>query len=159
MVNSSALIWKPPARLSPKLGHRINSSGNWRTSSHTFLGCCSSWLLINNFKISIFFRDCSVIVIKASNKSFDVIGVSEIWYSENSPIVTNIDILGYKLYSTKLLSQNGRVGLYFKYSINSINRVDLNYQYHDLQTIGIETEAIYEMNLFFAVFTDILTLQ
>ena len=71
------------------------------------------------------------------------------WHSENSPIITNIDIPGYTLYSTKSLSQNGGVGLYVKSPINSINRVDLNHQCYDFETIWIETEALNEKNLLF----------
>ena len=68
------------------------------------------------------------------------------WHSENSAIVTNIDIPGYALYSTKSLSQNGGIGLYFKSSINSINRVDLNYQCYDFETIWIEIEVLNAKN-------------
>ena len=33
--------------------------------------------------------------LQASKKSFDVIGVSEMWHGENNPILTNISINGY----------------------------------------------------------------
>ena len=71
------------------------------------------------------------------------------WHSEKSPIVTNIDIDGYAFYSPKSLSQNGGVGLYIKSSINSINRVDRNYQCNDFETIWIETGVLSDKNLLF----------
>ena len=90
-----------------------------------------------------------IISLGASNNSFDVIGVSEIWHSEKRPIVTNIDIDGYIFCSTKSLSQNGRVGLYVKSCINSIDRVDLNHQCDDFETVWIETEVLNDKNLLF----------
>lgn len=39
-------------------------------------------------------------------KSCDIIGVSEIWSSEQSKMLTNIDISGYKFYDTFSTSQN-----------------------------------------------------
>ena len=71
-------------------------------------------------------HDDLIFLLGASNKSFDVIGVSEIWHSEKHPIITNVDIDGYTFYSTKSFSQNGGVGLYVKSSINCPKRFDLN---------------------------------
>ena len=85
-------------------------------------------------------------LLKAASESLGVIEVSEMRHSENSPIITNIDIPGY---STKSLSQNGGVGLYAKSFINSINRVDLNYHCYDFETIWIETKALDEKNQLF----------
>jgi len=61
-----------------------------------------------------------------SKESFGVIGVSEIWSSEQSKILTNIDISGYKFYETSSTSQNGGVGLYVKTNLNSRSCDDLN---------------------------------
>ena len=95
------------------------------------------------------YHDDLIFLLVASNKSFDVIGVSEIWHSEKRPIVTNIDIDGYIFYSSKSLSQNGGVGLYVKTSINSMERADLNHQCDDFETIWIETDVLNDKNLLF----------
>ena len=57
------------------------------------------------------------------------------WHPEKSPVVTNVDINGYILFTTESLSQNGGVGIYVKSSINSIDRIDLNYKCYDFETV------------------------
>ena len=94
-------------------------------------------------------HDDLISLLGASNESFDVMGVSEIWHSEKRPIITNVDIDGYTFYSTKSLSQNGGVGLNVKSSINCTKRVDLNHQCDDFGTIWIETEILNDKNLLF----------
>ena len=48
------------------------------------------------------------------NVKFDVVGVSETWDSIKYPVSTNVNISGYRFFSTKSKSQNGGVGLYIK---------------------------------------------
>ena len=43
--------------------------------------------------------------------NLDVIGVSEIWHSNDNPISSNVDIPGYTFFKTKSVTQNGGVGL------------------------------------------------
>ena len=92
-------------------------------------------------------HDDLISLLGASNKSFDVIWVSEIWHSEKRPIITTVDIDGCTFYSTKSFSQNGGVGLYVKSSINCTKRVDLNHQCDNFETIWIETEILNDKNL------------
>ena len=49
-----------------------------------------------------------------TNLNLDVIGVSEIWHSNDNPISSNVDIPGYTLFKSSSASQNGGVGLYIK---------------------------------------------
>ena len=85
--------------------------------------------------------------LQASKKSFDVIGVSEMWHGENNPILTNININGYKFFTTKSLTQNGGVGLYVKASIISSLRNDLNSSCESFETIWVEIEIKNDKNL------------
>ena len=80
-------------------------------------------------------HDELVSLLHASKKSFDVIGVSEIWHGGNHQIFTNINIDNYNFFATKSLSQNGGVGLYAKASLMSSIRNDLNSNGESFKTI------------------------
>ena len=73
-----------------------------------------------------------------TNLNPDVIGVSEIWHSNDNPISPNVDIPGYTLFKTSSISQNGGVGLYIKNSLNFNPRVDLDSCSDDFETIWVE---------------------
>ncbi len=79
----------------------------------------------------------------------DVIGVSEIWDSDNHPITTNVDIPGYTLYKTSSSSQNGGVGLYIKSSLTAIHRNDLNISNSDFETVWVEIDNKKSKNMLF----------
>eukprot|EP00794_Sanderia_malayensis_P020796 gene20796-22836_t len=46
--------------------------------------------------------------------NLDVIGVSEIWHSNDNPISSNVDISGFAFFKTSSLTQNGGVVLGFE---------------------------------------------
>ena len=92
-------------------------------------------------------HDELISLLQASKKSFDVIGVSEMWHGENNPILTNINIDDYNFYNLKSLSQNGGVGLYVKASLISSIRNDLNSNCENFETICVEIELKNEKNL------------
>ena len=75
-----------------------------------------------------------------TNLNPDVIGVSEIWHSNDNPISSNVDIPGYTLFKSSSTSQNGGVGLYIKNSLTSNPRVDLDSCSDDFETIWVEIE-------------------
>ena len=79
----------------------------------------------------------------------DVIGVSEIWHSDNKPICTNVDIPGYTFYKTSSSSQNGGVGLYTKSTLNSVLRQDLSYSTADFETVWVEVDNKKDKNMLF----------
>ncbi|MCP4484382.1 MAG: endonuclease/exonuclease/phosphatase family protein [Flavobacteriaceae bacterium] len=80
-------------------------------------------------------------LLSSLDKQFDVIGVSEMWHSEENPILTNINIYGYQFFHTKSLSQNGGVGLFVKSTLCSNDRDDLNCQCEEFETIWIEIDT------------------
>jgi len=84
-----------------------------------------------------------------SKESFDVIGVSELWSSEQSKILTNIDISGYKFYDTSATSQNGGGGLYIKTNLTSRSCNDLNLICNGFETIWVEIDNKNSKNLLF----------
>ena len=84
-----------------------------------------------------------------AEKSFDIIGVSEIWNSEQNEIRTNVDISGYKFYDTSSTSQNGGVGLYVKTTLNSRTCDDLNFKCNGFETIWVEIDNKYSKNFLF----------
>ena len=79
----------------------------------------------------------------------DVIGVSEIWHSDNHPITTNVDIPGYSFYKTSSSSQNGGVGLYVKSFLTAIPMNDLNISNSDFETVWIEIDSNKSKNMLF----------
>jgi len=85
----------------------------------------------------------------AAKKSFDIIGVSEIWSSEQNKVLTNIDISGYKFYDTSSTSQNGGVGLYVKTNLNSKSCDDLNFKCNGFENIWVEIDNKNSKNLLF----------
>ena len=79
----------------------------------------------NNIGSIFCHRDEPVNLCIQTQKSFDIIGVSETWNSVQSEIVVDMDINGYKRCDIRSLSQNGGVGLYVKSSLSSSKRDDL----------------------------------
>ena len=73
-----------------------------------------------------------------TNLNLDVIGVSEIWHSNDNTISSNVDILGYTFYKTSSFTQNGGVGLYIKNSLTSNPRIDLDSSTDDFETVWVE---------------------
>ena len=76
-----------------------------------------------------------------------MIGVSEIWHSNDNPISSNVDILGYTFFKTSYLSQNGGVGLYIKGSLTSKPRIDLDSCIEGFETVVRKHEASLEDTL------------
>ena len=106
-------------------------------------------ILHTNIRSLSLHHDELVSLTDLSKKSFDIIGVSEMWHSVQNPIVTNIDIEGYKFYKTKSLSQNGGVGLYVKTSLISTPCNELSFKCKEFETIWVEIEVKDKKNLFF----------
>lgn len=73
-------------------------------------------ILHTNIRSRTHHHDESISLAALSKKSFHVIGVSEIWDSIKNPIMSNINIPGYRFFKTTSLRQNGDTGLYIKYS-------------------------------------------
>ena len=73
-----------------------------------------------------------------TNLNLDVIGVSEIWHSNDNPISSNVEIPGYTFYKTSSCSQNGGAGLYIKNSLTSNPRIDLDSSTDDFETVWVE---------------------
>ena len=70
----------------------------------------------------------------------DVIGVSEIWHSNDNPISSNVEIPGYTFFKTKSVTQNGGVGLYIRDSLTYNPRIDLDSCTDDFETVWVEIE-------------------
>ena len=81
-----------------------------------------------------------------TNLNIDVIGVSEIWHSNDNPISSNVDIPGYTFLKTKLVTQNGGVGLYIRDSLTSNPRIDLDICTDDFETVWVEIENTSDKN-------------
>ena len=73
-----------------------------------------------------------------TNLNLDVIGVSEVWHSNDNPILSNVEIPGYTFYKTSSCSQNGGAGLYIKNSLTSNPRIDLDSSTDDFETAWVE---------------------
>ena len=81
-----------------------------------------------------------------TNLNPDVIGVSEIWHSNDNPIISNIDISGYTFLKTKSVTQNGGVGLYIKDSLTFNPRNDLQSCTNEFETVWVEIENTNDKN-------------
>ena len=92
-----------------------------------------------------------------TNLNPDVIGVSEIWHSNDNPIVSNIDISGYTFLKTKSATQNGVVGLYIKDSLTFNLRNDLQSCRNEFEAVWVEIENTNDKIFLFAVLIDTLT--
>ena len=68
---------------------------------------------------------------------FDIIGISEIKANFDSTLI-NINIPGYKFFSTPSKSNAGGVGMYVKSDLNSRKRTDLCVKTDEFETIWIE---------------------
>ena len=82
-----------------------------------------------------------------TNLNPDVIGVSEIWHSNDNPIVSNIDISGYTFLKTESATQNGGVGLYIKDSLTFNPRNDLQSCTNEFETVWVEIENTNDKNI------------
>ena len=72
--------------------------------------------------------------------NLDMIGVSEIWHSNDNPISSNVDIPGYTFFTTKSVTQNGGVGLYIRDSLTYNPRIDLDSCTDDFEAVWVEIE-------------------
>ena len=90
-----------------------------------------------------------------TNLNLDVIGVSEIWHSNDKPISSNIAIPGFTFFKTSSLSQNGGVGLYIRNSLTSKPRLDLDSCTDDFEAAWVEIENKRTKISLFFVFIDI----
>ena len=95
---------------------------------------------ITNIRSFSLHHDELVYLSAHTNLNLDVIGVSEIWHSNDNPISTNVDIPGYTLFKTSSLTQNGGVGLYIRNSLTSEPRIDLDSCTTDFETVWVEIE-------------------
>ena len=78
---------------------------------------------------------------------FQVIGLSEIKDSVDSPISANIDIPGYKFHHTSSQSAAGGVGIYVKSLLKANKRLDLSINTCDFETVWIEIENAKSKNI------------
>ena len=70
--------------------------------------------------------------------NLDVIGVSEIWHSNDNPISSNVGSLGYTFLRTKSVTQNIGVGLYIRDSLTYNPRIDLDSCADNFELYGLE---------------------
>ena len=90
---------------------------------------------------SLSLRCDELVSLSAHTKlNLDVIGVSEIWHSNDNPILSNVDIPGFTFFETSSLTQNGGVGLYIRNSLTSKPRIDLDSCTDDFETVWVEIE-------------------
>ena len=62
---------------------------------------------------SLSLRCDELVSLSAHTKlNLDVIGVSEIWHSNDNPISSNVDIPDFTFFKTASLTQNGGAGFY-----------------------------------------------
>ena len=95
-------------------------------------------ILHTNIRSLSFHHDELVSLSAHTNLNLDVIGVSEIWHSNDNPISSDVDIPGYTFYKTSSFTQNGGVGLYIKNSLTSNPRIDLDSSTDDFETVWVE---------------------
>ena len=100
-------------------------------------------ILHTNIRSLSFYHDELVSLSAHTNLNLDVMGVSEIWHSNDNPISSNVDIPGYKFLKTKSVTQNDGVGLYIRYSLTYNPRIDLDSCTNDFETVWVE---IYNVN-------------
>ena len=115
------------------------------------LDSCNTQLSILHTNIRSLSRHCDELAHLCidARKYFDIIGVSEIWSSDQNEILTNVNITGYKLYLTSSITQNGGVGLYVKTTLNSRVRNDLNFKCNGFETIWVEVDNKNNKNFLF----------
>ena len=86
-------------------------------------------------------------------RNFDVIGVSETWYSYENPIKANVEIPGYNYFPYRSHSQNGGVALYVNTELAPIPRTDLDKDSNEFETVWVEVENSKGSNyLFFCTY-------
>ena len=107
-------------------------------------------ILHTNIRSLALHYDELVSLAAVTNRNFSVIGVSEMWNSKDNPIVTNVEIPGYKLYTTLSSSQNGGVCLYVQQSFVSKPREDLDFSSGEFETVWVEVENKNSKNVFFS---------
>ena len=114
-----------------------------------------SFLLVSSADFSILHTDIKSLSLhydelaslsEHSNLNLDVIGVSEIWHSNDNPIVSNIYISEYAILKTKLVTQNVGVGFYSKDSLKFNPRNDLNSCTNEFETVWVEVENTHDKN-------------
>ena len=106
-------------------------------------------ILHTNIRSISLHRDELVNLCIQTQRSFDVIGISETWNSALNEIIVDIDINGYKRYDTGSISQNGGVGLYVKTSLASSSRDDLNFTCAGFETTWVEVQNKNTKNFLF----------
>ena len=106
-------------------------------------------ILHTNIRSISLHRDELVNLCIQTQRSFDVIGISETWNSALNEIIVDIDINGYKRYDTGSISQNGGVGFYVKTSLASSSRDDLNFTCAGFETTWVEVQNKNTKNFLF----------
>ena len=62
---------------------------------------------------------------------FQLIGLSEIKITTDSPLLSNLDISGYKFHHTPSHTSTGGVGIYVKSNLTANKRLDLSHSTQD----------------------------
>ena len=78
---------------------------------------------------------------------FQLIGLSEIKISTDSPLLSNLDISGYKFHHTLSHTSVGGVGIYVKSNLTANKRLDLFHSTQDFETVWIEIESAKSKNI------------
>jgi hypothetical protein len=85
--------------------------------------------------------------LNGSNSSMDVIAITETSEDQNLSFLSNMDMEGYKLYSTPTVSKKGGVALYIRTDFQVIERKDLDVQTKDFESIWIEIKNSNSKNI------------
>ena len=92
---------------------------------------------MNIRSLSCHFDELQSLIVNL-NIDFHVVAVSETWDSFARQLITNVNIPGYILLSTKSQSQNGGVGLYIKTCLGPVPRLDFVGDSDEYETVWAE---------------------
>ena len=76
--------------------------------------------------------------LNGSKSVMDIVAISETSENNDHSFIQNVEIEGYKLFSTPTLSRKGGVAIYVRKDFNYHERTDLNIQTKDFESIWIE---------------------
>lgn len=82
---------------------------------------------------------------------FSVIGLSEIKFTQDKEVLSNISVPGYNFISQPSLSSAGGVGMYLKNNIKFVQRDDLSFISNLCETLWIEIKNPKQKNILCAV--------
>ena len=79
-----------------------------------------------------------ICILNDLNNEFSIIGLSEIKFTQNKEVVSNIEIPNYNFIYQQSFSNSGGVGIYIKENIKFVRRNDLDFVSNFCETLWIE---------------------